>query len=399
MPETARVEFRGNNLDNVRRRNLSLILGRVHATGAMSRAELTKESGLNRSTIAALVSELVQLGLVRETDPTQTNLVGRPSPVIVPGDRTLVITVHPELDAVVVGLVALGGRVLRETRFDTATVPTTREVVSLASEAIDKLRPALAQEQRIVAIGLAIPGLVRADTGVVTLAPHLEWRDEAIGDMLQVATGIPVVAANDASLGAIAESVRGAGRGIDNLVYLNGGASGIGGGIIAAGTLLGGTSGFAGEIGHTLVNSAGVLCHCGSTGCLETEVQRADLVAALGIDPRDVDLIEKKLTAALGEPGHPVVRVVERQVGYLAIALANITNTFNPRLIVLGGFLGSLFAAAGDELVARTRARALVGARDEVAITRATLGSRILTIGAAELAFRALIADPAGSQQ
>ena len=86
-------------------------------------------------------------------------------------------------------------------------------------------------------------------------------------------------------------------------------------------------------------------------------------------------------------------------MGYLAIALANITNTFNPRLIVLGGFLGSLFAAAGDELVARTRARALVGARDEVAITRATLGSRILTIGAAELAFRALIADPAGSQQ
>ena len=390
-----RAELRGNNLDLVRRRNLSLILGRVHALGAVSRAQLTRETGLNRSTIAALVGELVQLGLVLETEPDQTNLVGRPSPVIVPSDRTVAITVNPEVDAVSIGLVALGGRVIRQVRYDTAQVPTAREVVDITAAAIDAMRGELETTYRTVGIGLAIPGLVRADDQLVTLAPHLDWHNEPVGDMLRAATGYDVVAGNDASLGAIAESMRGAGRGIDDLVYLNGGASGIGGGVIAGGVLLGGTSGYAGEIGHTLVNSNGAACHCGATGCLETEVFRAAMLAALGLD--QPELLEAALLEryAAGDPG--VVALVDRQLGFLARALANTVNVFNPRLIVLGGFLGSLYAAAPDALSDAVRNLAMAGPRSEVQLARATLGDAILTVGAAEIAFAALIADPAAT--
>jgi len=382
-------------LDLVRRRNLSLILGRVHTVGAVSRAQLTKETGLNRSTIAALVAELVQLGLVLETDPNQTNQVGRPSPVIVPSDHTVAITVHPELDAVVVGLVHLGGRVIREVRHDTERVPSPREAVAIAAAVIERMLAELGPGYRIAGIGLAVPGLVRADNGLVSLAPHLEWHDVAVSEMLREATGFAVAAGNDASLGAIAESVRGAGQGVADLVYLNGGASGIGGGIIAGGILLRGASGYAGEIGHTLVNSDGLPCHCGSTGCLETEVNRAPLLDAMGLSPADADRLEQALVAALVEPGHPVAAIVDRQIGYLARALANVVNIFNPSLIVLGGFLGSLHAVAGEQLAARTRKLAMIGPRDEVEFTRAVLGSHILTIGAAEIAFAALISDPA----
>jgi len=390
-----RAELRGNNLDLVRRRNLSLILGRVHALGAVSRAQLTRETGLNRSTIAALVAELVQLGLVLETEPDQTNLVGRPSPVIVPSDRTVAITVNPEIDAVSIGLVALGGRVIRQTRHDTDHIPTAREVVDITAAAIDGMRGELEGTYRTVGIGLAIPGLVRADDQLVTLAPHLDWHNEPVGDMLRAATGYDVVAGNDASLGAIAESMRGAGRGIDDLVYLNGGASGIGGGIITGGVLLGGTSGYAGEIGHTLVNSSGAACHCGASGCLETEVSRGPLLDVLGLDRPE--LLEAALLEryAAGDPD--VVALVDRQSAFLARALANTVNVLNPRLIVLGGFLGSLYAAAPEALSAAVASLALVGPRSEVQLARATLGNAILTVGAAEIAFAKLIDDPAAS--
>ena len=390
-----RAELRGNNLDLVRRRNLSLILGRVHALGAVSRAQLTRETGLNRSTIAALVGELVQLGLVLETEPDQTNLVGRPRPVLVARDGTVAMTVKREVVAVRLGLVALGGRVIRQVRYDTAQVPTAREVVDITAAAIDAMRGELETTYRTVGIGLAIPGLVRADDQLVTLAPHLDWHNEPVGDMLRAATGYDVVAGNDASLGAIAESMRGAGRGIDDLVYLNGGASGIGGGVIAGGVLLGGTSGYAGEIGHTLVNSNGAACHCGATGCLETEVFRAAMLAALGID--QPELLEAALLEryAAGDPA--VVALVDRQLGFLARALANTVNVFNPRLIVLGGFLGSLYAAAPDALSDAVRNLAMAGPRSEVQLARATLGDAILTVGAAEIAFASLIADPAAT--
>ena len=398
MTDDSRRGLRGNNLDLVRRRNLGLVLRRVHELGGISRAALTRETGLNRSTIAALVAELVQLNLVRETVPEQTNLVGRPSAVIVPTGRAVAITVHPELDAATICLVALGGQIIRRERFHTEAVPTPDEVVGIASSAIAAMNGDLKGRQ-VVGIGLAIPGLVRASDGVVTLAPHLEWRDVPLSQMLRTATGYEVFAANDASLGAIAESIRGAGLDVDNLVYLNGGASGIGGGIIADGVLLGGASGYAGEIGHTLVNSPGLACHCGSRGCLETEVTRGPLLERLGLGPAESDLFEDMLLARLADPASApeLAALVDRQLGFLARALANTVNIFNPELILLGGFLGSLYAAAPAKLEAAVHSMAMVGPRDTVRLACATLGGSIIELGAAEFAFRALIDDPAGT--
>lgn len=390
---------RGNNPDAVRRRNLSLVLGRVHELAAVSRAQLTKETGLNRSTIAALVAELAQLGLVVETPPDPVNQpIGRPSPVIVPSDRTVAIVVHPEVDSVEIGLVALGGNVLRRVRYDTERIPSPREAVNIAAAVIDGMRGEL-ESFNTIGIGLAVPGLVRATDGVVTVAPHLEWNDEPVGAMLHESTGYEVVAANDASLGAIAESVRGVGRGVQNLVYLNGGASGIGGGIIAGGVLIGGASGYAGEIGHTLVRSDGLHCHCGSTGCLETEVARAPLLEALNLRPSESERLNEVLLAHLADApdDDPVRAIVANQRRYLAIALGNVANILNLELIVFGGFLQSLYAVDPAGLTADVCARTMRGPGADVRLAEASLGANILVVGAAELVFAGLIADPARS--
>jgi predicted NBD/HSP70 family sugar kinase len=388
-----RVSARGNNLDQVRRRNLSIVLTLVHERHGLSRAELTRMTGLNRSTIAALVSELVELGLVLEGAPDPTNLVGRPSSTVLPNPATVAVTVHPELDAVVVGLVALGGTVTRRIRYDTVRVPTAQEVVNIVSAIVEGMRGELTTSFRTVGIGLAIPGLVRTSDGVVSIAPHLGWTDEPVARMLEQATGFPVVSANDATIGAIAESAFGAGRGVDELIYLNGGASGIGGGVVMAGQLLGGAFGFAGELGHTLVNSDGVECHCGASGCLETEVKRDPLLEACGLGVAQADQLDDVLAARYADTA-AVRELVDRQIGFLGIALRGAINMFNPALIVLGGFLGSLYRAAPEALELAAFSTAMPASRDGVRIERAELGPDILTVGAAQLVFAPLLTDP-----
>ncbi|MGN6426151.1 MAG: ROK family transcriptional regulator [Leifsonia sp.] len=385
----------GTNLDTVRRHNLATVLGIVHRGGPVARSALTQATGLNRSTIGALVAELAELGLVVERDPESSNRVGRSSPVIAPDGRVVAIAVNPEVDAVTVGVVGLDAVVHRRVRYPTGHVPTAQEAAAIASAVIDGLRPDLGAAARVVGIGVAVPGLVREEDGVVRLAPHLEWSEEPFAAQLAEATGYPVLAANDASLGANAERLFGAGRGASELVYVNGGASGIGAGVIVGGSPLTGISGYAGELGHTLVNSAGVRCHCGAIGCLETEVSQRALLAALGLAAADPDELAGALAAAVAAGDPAVTAEVDRQLGFLAVALRNATNVFDPERIVLGGFLGALHELAPDRLPDLVAAQALAASAETLTITRAALGSDILMIGAAELAFTPLLAAPA----
>jgi predicted NBD/HSP70 family sugar kinase len=383
------VDGRGNS--EVRKHNLALVLRLVHHSRGVARSSLTKTTGLNRSTIAALVGELVERQLIVETEPDASNQVGRPSPVANTSPRAIALAVNPEIDAVTVGAVGLGGSVLRRTRVHTDGIPTSAETVRLATSALDELRAEFEPDHAIVGIGVAVPGLVRARDGVVRLAPHLGWLDEPFAAELGRATGLPVAAANDANLGTLAESIFGAGRGIDDLIYLNGGASGIGGGIMSGGRMITGVDGYAGEFGHTFVHSGGDLCHCGARGCLETEVRRDRLLALTGLTDVDSDELEAALIASTS----PELRAeVLRQLDFLAIALRNGINVLNPRTIVLGGFLASLYAVAPahlDELVA---SQPLTASSEGVVISRSELGANRLMIGAAELAFAAVLEDP-----
>lgn len=373
------------SLDDVRRHNLGRIVELVHRGGPVSRSNLTKLTGLNRSTISALVGELVTVGLVVEAGPTGDRTVGRPSPVVSAGPAALAFAVHPELDSVTVGLVRLGGEVVSSLRVELDEMPTVETAVAIGAAGIAQL----AREHSVsvcAGVGVAVPGLVRAEDGVVRLAPHLEWVDVPLCSLLADATGLPVAVANDATLGARAERTFGAGRDVDDLVYLNGGASGIGGGIVLGGRTMPGASGYAGEFGHTFSTDAGA--------ALEDVVNRAALTAALGVAaPTDVEL-----EAALEASDDPeVARLVEHQVRTLGRGLAGTINILNPAEVLLGGFLGVIHDRVPGVLLEAVRERALAPALADVRIARAELGADLLMIGAAELAFDRIIANPLGA--
>ena len=393
MPPRTHVSATASEPDPSRRNNLSLLTSLVHHHGVLSRAQLTRHTGLNRSTVGTLIGQLVALGLVYETAPAGEGQVGRPSPEVHPSPSIAALAVNPEIDAVTIGLVSLGGKVQKKIRFETERIPSAREAVNIASAVIAGMRSELDASYRITGIGMAVPGLVNRDDGVVRHAPHLGWRNEPVARMLSEATGYPCQAANDASLGAEAELIFGAGAGQGNLIYLNGGASGIGGGIISDGRLLRGASGYAGELGHTFVRSGGTTCHCGATGCLETEVSQSRLRDLAGLSSGDTADLEEALA---NSSSAEVNAEVARQLLYLGIALRNAVNIFNPEAIVLDGFLGTLHALAPTSLNETLLSQAMDGPAGQVKIYRAALGSDLMMIGAAELAFAQFLADPAG---
>ncbi|WP_083420747.1 ROK family transcriptional regulator [Curtobacterium sp. MCBA15_009] len=381
--------------------NAARVLRLVHEEGPITRAEVTRRTGLNRSTTLALVGELVDRGLLHEDLPTAGapgTGVGRPSPVVRAAPDVVAAAVTVEVDAVSVALVGLDGTVRSRSVEPQHRPPTPDEAVETVAALLDRLRPtgsgapgaSAPAGLRLVGVGVAVPGTVRVEDGTVQDAPHLGWTDAPLAGPLAERTGLPVRAANDANLGAWAERLAGSGRGVDDLVYLNGGASGIGGGVITAGRPLSGADGYAGELGHTFVAANGIRCHCGAVGCLETEASRDDLATAAGTAPDDL----VALAAALAEGRPDVERVVDRQVAALATALRNAIHTVNPTMVVLGGFLGVLLDHVGDRILDDVRAQSMTGTADRLRIVPAALGPDVLVHGAAEIAFGDLLRDP-----
>lgn len=379
----------------LRRRNLSALLTTVHRSNGVTRADLARILRVNRSTVGDLVGVLVDHGWVEERDDAPRAGVGRPSPRVLPLRRHVVAAVNPELDAVTVALVALGGHIVSRRRVELAT-PDARAALEVAAGSVRALA-ADAPEVGVVAVGVAVPGLVRAEDGLVRLAPHLGWRDEPFAERLATELDLPVLVANDADLGARAELLFGAGRGARDLLYINGGPSGIGAGIVSAGSPVSGVTGYAGELGHVSVDPAGPVCACGARGCLEAVAEREALVRVLALERPDDDELERALVEAIDAGDAAAAAERDRQLAALAVAIRNAVNLLNPQSIVLGGHLAALWEVADASAREGLLADALPSSRADVEIVRAALGSGRLLIGAAELAWQPFLADPAGS--
>ena len=251
--------------EQLKRNNMGRLLTRVHLTGPTSRATLTRDLGLNRSTIGDLTSSLVDLGLVTESGTVSTHGNGRPSYVVQPRDDVTVIGVNLGVDRNTVASVGLGGEVLsRRER------PHHRGEHDMLQRGgvpgpDDRGRAAGGPGRRCLGIGVAVPGAVGLRDGVVRFAPNLGWANAPFTAALSSRLGMTVVCDNDAHLGARAEHLRGVAVGRDNIAYLAG-SVGVGGGFIVGGQPLTGASGYAGEIGHLSLEPDGPSAAAGTPG-------------------------------------------------------------------------------------------------------------------------------------
>ncbi|OLB82408.1 MAG: sugar kinase [Actinobacteria bacterium 13_2_20CM_2_71_6] len=386
----------GPSQEEIRRQNLGALLRQVHVRGALSRAELTVSLGLNRSTIGALTADLSAAGLVREGLPKETGRAGRPSLVVQPeSHRVFVYALAIGVDRLTAARIGLGGVVLdRREAVRGRGELSPADVVAPLAEFVRQMQRATPPHTYCIGCGVAVGGMVRRADGMVRLLPHIGWVDaplgEALGDVLT--EDIPVTVGNGADLAALAEHTRGAAIDSDNVVYLHGDV-GIGGGIIAGGRPVAGHGGYGGEVGHMVVNPNGRPCGCGSRGCWETEIGEHALLRAADRDGTGRDGILAVVEAAAR--GDAVAQAAVRQVGdWLGFGVANLVNIFNPETVVFGGTLRDVYLAAAAQVRSRINRNGLPACREHVRLRTPELGDDATLLGAAELAFQRLLADP-----
>lgn len=368
----------------------------VHGAGALSRSALGIVTGLNRSTVGSLVTELHERGLVDEVETAGPRAPGRPSPMVRPApDGVAVLAADVEVDSLACAVVGLGGAVLTR-----RSMARSRERLGVR-DTLDDLVELFASVRRhvvgrrIIGVGIAVVGVVRRRDGFVHLAPNLGWRNVPLAALVADRTGltIPVFVGNEANLGGLGEHVRGAGVGVDDLIYLSG-EVGVGAGIIVSGDALFGAEGYAGEVGHVIVNPEGLPCRCGSRGCWETEIgERAILRAARMPEQGGKESIAALFReAAAGNPN--VMAALAGVARWLGIGMAGLANIFNPRRIVMGGLFSLAYPYISESLRSNFDAFTKLPAGSFVDISPARLGEQSSLIGAAELAFSPLLADP-----
>ena len=286
------------------------------------------------------------------------------------------------------------GAVLAEHR-----VPTPEDGMAMI-DAMAELVATLREVHDVSAVGAGVAGLVTRE-GTVRFSPNLPGVVElAVGPLLAEHVGLPVRIDNDATCALWGEHVCGAARGADDVVLVTLG-TGVGGGLLFDGHLVRGANGFAGEIGHMVVDVGGVPCVCGRRGCWEryasgtglgrmgrelAEAGRAPrLVELAGGDPRAVR--GEHVTAAAAEGDTQALAVVDVLAGWVALGLVNLTQALDVTRFVIGGGL----AEAGDVLIDPIRAAYLERAvapehRPAVEIVAAQLGEHAGAVGAALLA-------------
>ncbi|MEV4841664.1 ROK family protein [Micromonospora matsumotoense] len=386
----------GPSQDEIRRQNLGALLRHVHVHGATSRAELTTALGLNRSTIGALTADLAGAGLVSEGTPKETGRAGRPSLVVRPESaRVYAYAYSIEVDRLRAARVGLGGEVLDRRELDRPRDLDAAETAPMLAGALKQMRERVPAGSICVGAGVAVCGMVRKADGLVRLGPTTGWVDEPIGAALAAELGadLPITVGNVADVAAFAEHARGVAAGCDNVIYLYGDV-GIGAGIIAGGRRLTGHGGYGGEVGHMVVVRDGTGCECGSRGCWETQIGEYGLLRAAGrSDARGREALLAVFDAA--DRGDARAQTAVRHAGdWLGFGVANLVNIFNPEMVIFGGTMRDLYLAAAAQVRSRLNETGLPACLEHVRLRTPKLGDDAALIGAAELAFERLLADP-----
>lgn len=388
----------GQRSGTVRRANLSAIVRELHERGPLSRSELVARTGLTRSAIRGLIGELVLAGLASEEPPVRMGTPGRPSPLVRPNpDGAAVLALEIEVDSLAAAVVGLGGEVFELVRVDrprehSSVDDVVGDLAGLAAAA----RTRWPADNPLIGVGVAVAGVVRRTDGFVSMAPNLGWSDAPLGERLArgLALPVPISVANEADLGVLAEHRRGAARGADNVLFISG-EVGVGGGLIVDGKPLTGVAGYGGEVGHIPVNPGGTACRCGSVGCWETEVGEGALLIRAGHAPAGGRLAVDAVIREAAAGSIAALSALDHVGRWLGLGLAGLVNVLNPQLIVLGGLFGRIHPLVERTLEEELTRRALPAARGLVRVVPASLGVDASLLGAAELAFEPLLADPA----
>lgn len=341
---------------NLREHNTVTVLRAVVlGHGSASRADIAAAHGLTRSTVSAIVDDLLLAGLITEGAPAPSG-TGRPKIPLRTAEAVVGLGVEIAADRVRVVARALDGRTVSEAdRFADVTALTPTLVAGLVAEVVGEVLAGLPPTAAPCGLTVSVPGRVCQDARTVISAPNLGWVDVDLVGLLEAHPLISPLApraANDSGLAARHEATTSPGA---SFVFLHG-ETGIGGAIVLDGQILAGENGWAGELGHVTVVPNGEPCGCGRRGCLEAYAGFHALRCALGL-PEGTHIDE--LVAAL-EADDPRCRDLLAQVGtHVGAVLAGTLTVLDLSTVVLSGYFRTLAPRLEAHIQAALEARAL----------------------------------------
>lgn len=298
-------------------------------------------------------------------------------------------------------LVDTVGKIIARDYGETLATEGQKAVIERMVDAVHRvMEEAGIAPSQVTAVAVGSPGPIDSRAGLLTAPPNLPgWKNVPLKRLIEEALGIVTFLENDANAAALGEHRFGAGRGVQDMIYVTA-STGIGGGLILNGQVYSGTTGAAGEIGHITVLPWGPYCGCGNRGCLEALasgtaiaregrelVQRGVPTLIADLAQGNPEQVTAKLVAEAADKGDiEAQEILAEAMTYLGVGMASLVNIFNPELIVIGGGLANM----GERLFGPVRRaierRAFPAVAGVVRVVPAELGDDVGVLGAAAVA-------------
>lgn len=388
--------------------NRSLVLNTIRQFSPISRAEIAKLTKLTPPTVSSLVKELLEAGIVIETELGESKGGRKPTMLVINSSGFYIIGLDVGPSTIKAVITDLNASILS---YIEAAVPLGIEKTELLILISDTIKTLLKSDSidhdKILGIGVGMHGIVDVEQGISLFAPILQLRDIPIKDYLEKEFKMLVKVENDVRAMALGESWFGAGRGTNSVVSINIGR-GIGAGMIYGGKLFHGIHSIAGEIGHMTIDIGGPKCSCGNYGCLQALAsgpcitEKAVKEISMGKDSLIKELVHGDLLNISGEivfeaakKNDSLAKEILNQTGiYLGIGITNLIHTINPDRIIIGGGVAKAGHFILDSLKETIHQRALTDQAKKTDILLSELGDQATLIGASTLVLTEIFSTP-----
>lgn len=327
----------------VKQINKSIVFRAIQNKAPISRAQISKETRLNKATVSTMVLELINEDFVCEIGEGQSSGGRKPVMLYFNSHAGYSIGIDLGVDYILGILTDLSGNIIEKTTAKLSNTDSSLVITQIKSVIESLIKKAPESPYGIVGIGIAVPGLV-GSKGDILFAPNLQWENVDIKKTIEEHFKVPTTVENEANCGSHGEKLYGAGKNIANQVYISIGA-GIGTGIIINNHQYKGVSGISGELGHMTIDVNGSKCSCGNRGCWELYASEKYLIKSIKLDElpaKDNDDYFNGIlkSAKMGDP--KVLKLLHSLGENIGVGIVNIINTFNPEVVIIGNRIAHL---------------------------------------------------------
>ena len=368
--------------ETARHINRDIVLELIRANQPISRADLSRQSGLQRSTVSQIVEQLIREKWVSEGGVASPPRGRRPTLLELNDDLVVIaVDIHPK--QATVATVDLKGRLLSRSQVPLTSDPAAS--TRLITDCMRRMQQSLPRKS-IEGIGVSLPGRIDPVTQRLIFAPNLHWPDFDLKKAIEETMGMTVRMENAATAALLAELTFKRIDGIRDIVLVTV-SEGVGTGIFANGKLISGNRGMAGEFGHVPLDPSGLLCSCGRRGCWETFAScRAALRYFKDLEPKSKEITFHELLNLAEEGSQHAAEALTKQAVYLGRGLQLIIAALSPSLILVAGDITAAWHRFGPVIEREVNEHLLGGAVPQILPTHEGEIARLR--GAAALVFQ-----------